>query len=326
MIFIIADKPLEGMIEEHLPPMCDLRDYFSGITGHDLPPIAGRDMEGWMSDLPLRPDGGRWGLPRWGVPPICRPILRQGAVELVNYTNDGFIVSLKASTGLDLDWNCYVNQHDSGYGGSRLRPFVSILFAYWYLTRCSGFIGIYSSEFGFVEKDTPVASIDVSERKKGMCPIRLEPHPDVLYLFRSSGRLGPEYDTSRALNKMAKDRYLQGWYEDTEGLTFDGLLDLFGNFVYDVNIHSSSRFSEKEKSLLDPIEVLFLHGYEWVNPNPPRVPITHDSSKYDCCPVKYYALTGTTTVNRRSKGGTMSLHGCEPDCKMELTVFVDLEK
>ena len=133
MIFIIADKPLEGMIEEHLPPMCDLRDYFSGITGHDLPPIAGRDMEGWMPDLPLRPDGGRWGLPRWGVPPICRPILRQGAVELVNYTNDGFIVSLKASTGLDLDWNCYVNQHDSGYGGSRLRPFVSILFAYWYL-------------------------------------------------------------------------------------------------------------------------------------------------------------------------------------------------
>ncbi len=46
MIFIITDKPLEGMIEEHLPPMCDLRDYFSGITGHDLPPIAGRDMEG----------------------------------------------------------------------------------------------------------------------------------------------------------------------------------------------------------------------------------------------------------------------------------------
>ncbi|MBR4504293.1 MAG: hypothetical protein IKP20_04910 [Candidatus Methanomethylophilaceae archaeon] len=232
---------------------------------------------------------------------------------------------MKASTGLDLDWNCYVNQHDSGYGGSRLRPFVSILFAYWYLVRYSGFIGIYSSEFGFVEKDTPVASIDISERKKGMCPIRLEPRPDVLYLFHSSGRLGPDYDTSRALDKMAKDRYFQGWYEETEGLTFDGLLDLFGNFVYDVNIHSLSRFSEKEKVLLDPIEVLFLHGYEWDDPNPPRAPIIHDSSKYDCCPVKYYALTGTTTVNRRSKGGTMSLHGCEPDCKMELTVFVDLE-
>ncbi len=159
------------MTEDIRPPLCELRDWFSKMIGEDLPPIY--DLEDWLSKLPLRPDGKKqWALPAWGIPPSCRPILRLGAVELVNYTNDKFVESLKTATGLDLDWNCYVNQHDSGYGGSRLRPFVSILFAYWYLIGCSGFIGIYSSEFGFVEKDTPVASIDVSERKKGICPFR----------------------------------------------------------------------------------------------------------------------------------------------------------
>ncbi|GEM_PF-4309494 len=260
MNFIITDRPLEKMMGDDLPPICDLRDWFSQSIGEDLPPIMDGDLEGWLSKLPLRPDGKQWALPAWGIPPCCRPIYRLGAVELVNYTNGKFIESLRAATRTDSEWYCYVDPHDSGCGGSRLRPFVGGLFVYWYLSRCDGIIGMYSDELGFVEKDTPVAMIDVSERRKGECPIRHKSHPGTLYLFHSFGQLGQDRDTARILTRLAKDEYSEGWYRVADGLTVSDLIGLFENAVYDVIMYPSSCFSDKWMLHNDPIEVLFLNG------------------------------------------------------------------